>query len=372
MTQYKVIFAGIILPGHDVNIVTQDIKRTLKLTDEQCINFFSGKPITIKEDIALEQAHAIKTALENKGLLINLEEISIEATKETTKPQRQQLKSIKPAHNTQHNNKVYLGEEDAPSFFNFSFDGRYGRLNFINAVWAIYGMTFLAAFITSLIGGFLQSEALTIILVIIIVILMQYFYMRAIALRFHDLDQSGWLCLLSLISFIPFAGGLFALGFTIFLMAAAGTKGDNKFGAQPEKGHIIGLILTCIAPVALIAILITFAVPAYNDYTKRTYAAEGIALASAPKMAIAEYYREHKKLPATNRAAGLPAPNTIMSGAVSSIEINHGNITVQYNGKLDYGTIILTPEIFGGSIQWQCTQGTLKSSYRPISCRNSP
>ena len=45
--------------------------------------------------------------------------------------------------------------------------------------------------------------------------------------RFHDQDKSGWFVL---ISFIPYIGGLIVLVF----MCLEGTKGPNRFGADPK------------------------------------------------------------------------------------------------------------------------------------------
>jgi uncharacterized membrane protein YhaH (DUF805 family) len=45
--------------------------------------------------------------------------------------------------------------------------------------------------------------------------------------RFHDQDKSGWFVLLAL---IPFVGGLIVFVF----MCLEGTKGPNRFGADPK------------------------------------------------------------------------------------------------------------------------------------------
>lgn len=380
MKRYKIIFSGIILPSYDTEQVKRDIQKLLKLSDSQTVAFFSGNPVTIKHDLPFEQAHSIKTALEAKGLLINIEEYLYNPEPEIIPPIQNtqpvsQKRSIAPkqrfTQNTNHYQRdVYLGEEEAPPFFSFSFEGRYGRLNFMNATWAIYGMTFLVVFVLSLISNLVNSEMLLIISVAIVVLLMQFYYMRAIALRFHDLNKTGWLSLLALANFIPFIGGLFTLAFTIYLMAAAGTIGSNDYGEQPEKGHIIGLILSCISPIAIIAILVAFAIPAYQDYTNRTYASEGVALAYDAQLAVAKYYKEHKQYPSSNHQARLPAAQAVAGRAISYIEVTqNGSITIQYNDKLQYGTIIMTPYISADSIQWRCNQGTLSQRYRPLKCR---
>lgn len=380
MRRYKIIFSGIILPGHDIDRVKGDIQKTLKLSDSQTTAFFSGKPITIKNDLSFEQAHSIKTALEAKGLLINIEEYFYKQASQTITPIQNtqvisQKRSIAPKqHIAQNENScqhdVYLGEEEAPPFFSLSFEGRYGRLNFINALWANYGVTFLLVFICAYISGFMNSQILTMFSIGIVIVVMQFFYIRVFSLRFHDLNKSGWLGLLTLLAFIPAIGGLIVLVLTIYLMASAGTIGDNDFGERPEKGHIIGLILTCISPIGLIAIIIAFAIPAYQEYTHRTYASEGLVLASGAQAAVVDYYREHKQYPSSNQQAQLPEARNIQNHTVSSVEVNrNGNITIQFNEKLKYDTIIVTPYISADSIQWRCNQGTLSQRYRPNKCR---
>jgi uncharacterized membrane protein YhaH (DUF805 family) len=47
------------------------------------------------------------------------------------------------------------------------------------------------------------------------------------ARRFHDQDRTAWLMLLGA---IPYAGGIILLVF----MCLAGTKGDNRYGADPR------------------------------------------------------------------------------------------------------------------------------------------
>ena len=52
--------------------------------------------------------------------------------------------------------------------------------------------------------------------------------------RFHDQDKSGWFCLLNL---IPYLGGLIVLVF----MCLEGTKGPNRFGADPKDPTSAGV-----------------------------------------------------------------------------------------------------------------------------------
>ena len=65
--------------------------------------------------------------------------------------------------------------------------------------------------------------------------------------------------------------------------------------------------------VAIIGILAAIAMPAYQDYTVRAKVTEGLNLAAAAKLAVAETFASNGKFPTSNPEAGLPANNTISS-----------------------------------------------------------
>jgi type IV pilus assembly protein PilA len=123
--------------------------------------------------------------------------------------------------------------------------------------------------------------------------------------------------------------------------------------------------------VAIIGILAAVALPAYQDYTKRAHVAEGLGLAEAAKSTVAEYFADKGVWPADNAAAGLDADTTIKGNAVDSVKVVDGVITVQYNVKVDSGTILVVPDKVNtaGSIKWTCNTGTVSQKYRPASCR---
>ncbi|MBS7834942.1 pilin [Wohlfahrtiimonas chitiniclastica] len=131
--------------------------------------------------------------------------------------------------------------------------------------------------------------------------------------------------------------------------------------------------------VAIIGILSMFALPAYQDYTKRTYVAEGIGLASAAKMAATEYYSSEAKWPASNTVAGLPDASKITGQSVDSVELKGSNITITYGSKVTTKaagsgttkglTVILTGKAGDGTITWACTGGTVPNKWLPANCR---
>ena len=130
--------------------------------------------------------------------------------------------------------------------------------------------------------------------------------------------------------------------------------------------------------IAIIAILMAYAIPAYKDYTIRAKAGEGLTLAAGAKNAISEYYFAEGKLPTTNTEAGVAAANTIKGENVTSVAIGAaGAVTITYTAnetELNTKTLVLVPAVAAnaGSIQWDCSAGagTLAAQYRPSGCRN--
>jgi type IV pilus assembly protein PilA len=130
--------------------------------------------------------------------------------------------------------------------------------------------------------------------------------------------------------------------------------------------------------VAIIAILAAIALPAYQDYLIRSQVSEGAVLADGAKTAIAEYYSNLGKMPATNADAGLAPAANISGKYVKSVDAATGLITATYSstapqeanaaidGKILNFKAITTP----GSITWDCKTGnTVLPKYLPAACR---
>lgn len=79
--------------------------------------------------------------------------------------------------------------------------------------------------------------------------------------------------------------------------------------------------------VAIIGILSMIALPSYQDYTKRTYVSEGLALSSAVKLAATETYATTGSWPIRNSEAGLPDGHNITGQAVQSIWLSSLSLT---------------------------------------------
>ncbi len=73
--------------------------------------------------------------------------------------------------------------------------------------------------------------------------------------------------------------------------------------------------------VAIIGILAAIAIPAYQDYTVRAKVSEGLSLASAAKLGVAETYQSAGSIPSSNAKAGVSASTSIKGNNVSSVAI---------------------------------------------------
>ena len=112
--------------------------------------------------------------------------------------------------------------------------------------------------------------------------------------------------------------------------------------------------------VAIIGILAAVAIPQYQNYVARAQVAEGLALASGAKTAVAEYYMVNGKWPTSNEVAGLEEKDKIKGQYVDEIYLLiTGVIQVSYNtdkthDNIKGGVMSLKPNDEGGSISWTC------------------
>ena len=139
--------------------------------------------------------------------------------------------------------------------------------------------------------------------------------------------------------------------------------------AQVQKGFTL---IELMIVVAIIGILAAMALPAYQDYTKRSHVSEGLSLAAGAKGAVTEYYSDKGQWPTSNTLAGIATNTSIKGNAVNSVTVGTaGVITVAFSAtKVATGaTLTLTPADNGGSIGWTCASATMNKKYLPASCR---
>ncbi len=85
--------------------------------------------------------------------------------------------------------------------------------------------------------------------------------------------------------------------------------------------------------VAIIGILATIAIPAYQDYTTRIQVTEGLNLAAEVKASVGTFNAVRGALPDTNEAAGVASADSITGNYVTGVAVgDKGTITITYGG----------------------------------------
>ena len=130
--------------------------------------------------------------------------------------------------------------------------------------------------------------------------------------------------------------------------------------------------------IAIIAILMSYAIPAYQDYTVRAKAGEGLTLSSSIKSTISESWVSAVDITTLSSGInGIPAANNTTGNNVSQILVTAGVIEVTYNNddsRLAGETLTLTPLVPGNaknpgtSLLWECSS-SLENKYLPSECR---
>ncbi|WP_081694154.1 pilin [Thioalkalivibrio sp. ALE19] len=182
---------------------------------------------------------------------------------------------------------------------------------------------------------------------------------------------------------------------------------------QVQKGFTL---IELMIVVAIIGILAAIALPAYQDYTIRAQASEGMSLASGARTSVSEFYSQRGRFAITNdssanRSYGLAQPQSISGSYVAGISVtpatDSGNATEEDGGagviRVLYGndvnaeirnqSLVFSAVTARGSIDWVCRafdgddgndmggdglaevgddqdEGGVADSYLPADCRS--
>jgi len=137
--------------------------------------------------------------------------------------------------------------------------------------------------------------------------------------------------------------------------------------------------------IAIIAILLALALPAYQDYTIRAKVTEGLSLGASPKLAAAETCQSDVTADLATEAGYSFQPgggtddyvtNIVMSGTCAANSNPGAIVTISVNtntGAPSAFDLVLTSDNTGsGQWQWTCTSNGLPQ-HVPTTCRsNSP
>jgi type IV pilus assembly protein PilA len=150
--------------------------------------------------------------------------------------------------------------------------------------------------------------------------------------------------------------------------------------------------------VAIIGILAAIAIPAYQDYTIRAQVTEGLNLADAVKVAVADYYTQRGAFPAAVLTTAAPTGlgfTAVSTGKYGTVDLaaaglitatfsNAGGLTA--NAKLNGLTVSMSPYVStNGDLVWRCglaaaptlniatagpaTNTTIPAKWLPASCK---
>ena len=126
--------------------------------------------------------------------------------------------------------------------------------------------------------------------------------------------------------------------------------------------------------VAIIGILASIAIPAYQRYTIRAQVSEGLELSGPAKNAIATFVYGSGAFPADNSEAAMEVATSYSGAYVTSISVSGAVISIQFGNKantqISGETVTLTAVDNDGSVSWTCASGgVIKDVYLPASCR---
>ena len=113
-------------------------------------------------------------------------------------------------------------------------------------------------------------------------------------------------------------------------------------------------------------------------YTTRAKVSEGLNLAGAAKIAVAEFHQSNNRFPANNEEAGLAAAETINGNYVSSVNVlPGGKVAVIFGGSEPDPAIagrVLLIETVGpdndGHFKWNCLAPAIERRDLPSVCRS--
>ena len=131
--------------------------------------------------------------------------------------------------------------------------------------------------------------------------------------------------------------------------------------------------------IAIIAILVALALPAYQDYTIRTKVSEGLSVAASAKIAAAETCQSDPTLSPSNSGNNLGylfSASKYVTGITFDGSCAIGNtvnirIVTNNTGATTDVIFNLAGVLGNGSVDWLCTHTAGEDRHVPTTCRDT-
>lgn len=129
--------------------------------------------------------------------------------------------------------------------------------------------------------------------------------------------------------------------------------------------------------IAIIAILLALAIPAYQDYTIRAKVGEGLSVGASAKLAVSETCQTDPSTSLSNNDVGYSFSS---SPYVSTVAVTGNNcnepvvtITTVNTGAATAPVLVLTGAYSEGSgrYSWTCTASAGEDRHVPATCRGT-
>ena len=148
---------------------------------------------------------------------------------------------------------------------------------------------------------------------------------------------------------------------------------------KQQKGFTL---IELMIVIAIVAILVALAVPAYTDYTIRTKVGECINGAAVPKLQISEYYETVGAYPGTSSEAGIDSPAGDSQYCDGFVSYSGGSFQIDVDENAVGGNISVAqvqPQLnptanAQGGVDWRCSRGATDAAsykYLPSTCRGT-